>query len=81
MALKKDGWSLESASKGATRGYIKRTNTVAERIVIHYHPGKTYGAGLLKGLLVDIGWTELDLVRLKLIKKRKWKNGEKARRA
>jgi len=37
-------------------------------VVIHYHPRKTYGPGLLKGLLADIGWDEKDLKRLKLIK-------------
>ena len=39
------------------------------RIVsIHYHPRKTYHRGLLKGLLDDIGWTEDDMRRLKLLK-------------
>ena len=29
---------------------------------------KTYGAGLLQGLIDDIGWSQKDLKRLKLIK-------------
>jgi predicted RNA binding protein YcfA (HicA-like mRNA interferase family) len=37
-------------------------------VSIHLHPGKTYGAKQLKGLLDVIGWTEDDLRRLKLIK-------------
>ena len=40
------------------------------RVVIHYHPKKTYGPGLLKDLVRDIGWTDDDLIRLKLIKKK-----------
>jgi predicted RNase H-like HicB family nuclease len=38
------------------------------RVTIHYHPKKTYGAKLLKGLLEDIGWSEEDMERLQLIK-------------
>ena len=39
-------------------------------VTIHYHPGKTYGAKLLKGLLEDIGCSTADMKRLKLIKKK-----------
>jgi predicted RNA binding protein YcfA (HicA-like mRNA interferase family) len=42
-----------------------------DRIVVHFHPKKTYGPKLLKNLLSDTGWDESDLVRLKLIKKSK----------
>jgi hypothetical protein len=35
---------------------------------IHYHPKKTYGAKLLAGLLADIGWTEAEMKKLKLLK-------------
>jgi len=38
-------------------------------VSIHYHPGNTYAAKLLKALLADIGWTHDDMRRLKLIKK------------
>lgn len=68
-ALKKDGWEQDPSSKGATLGYIKRGRSPNERVVIHYHPKKTYNAGLLKKLIADIGWTEEDLVRLKILKK------------
>ena len=42
-----------------------------DRIVVHFHPKKTYGPKLLKKLLSDTGWDESDLARLKLIKKSK----------
>lgn len=38
------------------------------RVSIHFHPNKTYGPKLLKALLNDIGWTQKDMKRLKLIK-------------
>lgn len=66
-ALERDGWTKDPASKGATIGYIKG-GSPKKRIVIHYHPKKTYGPGLLKGLIADIDWTEEDLRSLKLIK-------------
>ncbi len=66
-ALGKDGWEPDPSSKGAIRAFIKK-GTPTQRVTIHYHPKKTYGAKLLKGLIEDIGWTEEDLQRLKLIK-------------
>jgi predicted RNA binding protein YcfA (HicA-like mRNA interferase family) len=65
-ALQRDGWEKE-ASKGAVLGFIKK-GPPNSRVTIHYHPKKTYGAKLLIGLLEDIGWTEEDMNRLKLIK-------------
>lgn len=39
------------------------------KVSIHYHTGnKGYGASLLKSLFEDIGWSETDMRRLKLIK-------------
>ena len=66
-ALEQDGWRRDPASKGATLGYIK-SGSPNRRVVIHYHPRKTCGPGLLKALLQDIGWTEDDFRRLKIIK-------------
>jgi len=63
-ALIADGWE-EEGKRGATRPFYKRPN---KRVVIHYHPKKTYGAKFLKGLIDDIGWSVDDLRRLKLIK-------------
>jgi predicted RNA binding protein YcfA (HicA-like mRNA interferase family) len=65
-ALKKDGWVKEKGS-GAIHVYLGPDK---KRVGIHYHPHKTYGPKLLKGLIEDIGWTESDFERLKLIKQR-----------
>lgn len=62
--LKKDGWTQEE-SRGATLGFWHPVKT---RIVVHYHPKKTYGRKLLKKLLDDTGWTENDMRRLRLIR-------------
>jgi len=62
-ALVKDGWVREE-TPGAVQAYRKGS----ARVVIHYHPGKTYGAKFLKSILADIGWSVKDLKRLKLIK-------------
>jgi predicted RNA binding protein YcfA (HicA-like mRNA interferase family) len=64
-ALKKSGWMLEPGCKGAIQVY---RNEKGKRVGIHYHPKKTFGAKLLQGLLDDIGWTETELRKLKLIK-------------
>lgn len=65
-ALKADGWK-EDVTMGATRAFVKG-NPPAFRVVIHYHPKKTYGARLLQKLLGEIGWSEEDFRRLHLIK-------------
>ena len=64
-ALKKSEWELEPGCKGAIQVY---RNANADRVSVHYHPKKTYGPKLLKALIEDIGWTEADLKKLKLIK-------------
>jgi predicted RNA binding protein YcfA (HicA-like mRNA interferase family) len=66
-ALKRDGYKQDPASADATIAYIK-IGTANKRVVIHYHPRKTYGPKLLKALLDEIGWTEADMRRVKLIK-------------
>ena len=63
-ALERDGWDEEDR-RGAPRRFIKDGN----RVVIHYHPRKTYGSKFMKGLIDDTGWGVSDLKRLKLIKK------------
>jgi predicted RNA binding protein YcfA (HicA-like mRNA interferase family) len=63
-ALEKDGATLD-ITRGAVYSYRYPDG---RRIVIHYHPGKTYGPKFIKGILDDIGWDEDDLRRLKLIK-------------
>ena len=78
-ALVRDGW-VKVENKG--RQGKKGSNTLtyrhpdrppnANRVVIHPHPKKTMGGSLVKELLLScIGWTEDDLVRVKLIKKTK----------
>lgn len=62
-ALCRDGWE-EEASRGATRGFKKDD----KRIVVHYHPKKTYRPKLLKDLLGKTDWAADDLRRLRLIK-------------
>lgn len=67
-ALKRDGYKLDPASKGAIQAYIKTTPSGNKRVTIHWHPQKAYGPKLLQGLLGDLGWTEVDLQRVGLIK-------------
>jgi predicted RNA binding protein YcfA (HicA-like mRNA interferase family) len=63
-ALEKDGW-VQDETRGAVLVY---RHPDGRRVTVHYHPSKTYGANLLKALLDDIGWTEDDMRRLKLIR-------------
>jgi predicted RNA binding protein YcfA (HicA-like mRNA interferase family) len=64
-ALEKDGYEREP-SQGAILVY--RQAGSGNRVTVHYHPKKTFGPKLLKDLLADIGWTDADLRRLKLVK-------------
>ena len=69
-ALKQDGWVPEAKS-GATIGFRHPQKPGDQnRIVLHIHPKATKGPRILKGLLDSIGWSEDDLARLKLIKKK-----------
>jgi len=63
-ALEKDGW-VQDEKQGSD--FVFR-HPDGRRVSIHYHPRRTYGPKLLKNLLKDIGWTEADLRRLKIIK-------------
>ena len=74
-ALEKDGWvdenealSKKRKNRGARIAYRHPTRQSNNRVVLHVHPKKTMGAKLLKSLLEEIGWTEDDMRRLKLIK-------------
>ena len=64
-ALEKDGWVWDITT-GAEQIY---RHPDGRRVSVHYQPGKTYRPKLLKSLLGDIGWTDKDLRRLKLIKR------------
>ena len=63
-ALRKDGTVLD-ITRGAVQVYRYPDS---RRVTIHYHPNKTYGPNLLKELIREVGWTENDMRRLKLIK-------------
>lgn len=63
-ALLIDGWK-EDVTSGATRAFRKNAG---RRIVIHFHPNRTYNPKLLRKLIQDTGWQAKDLKRLKLIK-------------
>ncbi len=64
-ALEKDGW-IRDEKQGAVQVY---RHPDGKRVTIHFHPGKTYGARLLKQLLKDIGWSIADMQRLKLVRR------------
>lgn len=68
-ALEKDGWTLEP-TKSAERVFVDLNANPHKRVSIHYHHSKdTFrDPKLLKSVLNDIGWTEQDMKRLKLIK-------------
>jgi len=63
-ALERDGFQYEG-TRGATRAY---RHSDGRRIVIHYHPNKTYGPKLLKALIAAAAWSEREMRSLKLIK-------------
>jgi predicted RNA binding protein YcfA (HicA-like mRNA interferase family) len=69
-ALERDGYRKDPASRDATIAFIRK-GIHSDRIVIHYHPGKTYRPKLLISLFADAGWsTEDDLVRVGLVKRK-----------
>lgn len=63
-ALERDGWDRDMPG-GSMRIYRHPVNK--RRVSIHFHPKKTYGPKMLKGLLDDIGWSEADMKRVKLL--------------
>lgn len=63
-ALERDGWERD----GGRGSQLIYRAADGRRVSVHYHPGKTFGRKLLQALLDDIGWTEDDLRRLKLIR-------------
>ena len=69
-ALERDGWKRDEGD-GALIPFIDPATR--NRVIIHYHPRKTFGPKLLKALLEDIGWKENDLARLRLIAGRRQK--------
>ena len=79
-ALERDGWERErNKGRRGKKGESTLTYRHPDRpagsniVVIHPHPKKTMGESLLKMLLDCIGWTEDDLVRLRLVKRQRSK--------
>lgn len=62
-ALDRAGWVCDMKG-GSMRIYLSKDG---RRVSVHYHPGKTYGAKMLQGLLGDIGWSESEMRSYKLI--------------
>lgn len=52
--------------KSAICTYVRARD--GRKVTIHRHPRVTYGPGLLKKILDDVGWSEGEMKRLKLIK-------------
>ena len=68
QALDKDrvnGWYTDETGSSAT---VYRNDHLGKVVSIHTHPHKTYGPGQLKEPFKDIGCTEKDLKRLKLVR-------------
>jgi hypothetical protein len=63
-AIEKDGGILILPAAVPGEFFPKGLNLIS----IHYHPHKSYGPDMLRDLIRDLGWTEKDLKRLKLIK-------------
>jgi predicted RNA binding protein YcfA (HicA-like mRNA interferase family) len=64
-ALVKDGFLLDVPVR--TERIYRHPD--GRKISIHYHKGSNcFGRGLLKAMFDDIGWTERDMQRVKLIK-------------
>ena len=59
------GWYRDETGSSAT---VYRNDNLGKIVSIHVHPHKTFGPRQLREILDDIGWTEEDLKRLKLVK-------------
>jgi len=66
-ALERDGFILQR-KEGSHRTY--KHPVTGNRVTLAYHgSGDTIRIGTLKGLIKDTGWTEDDLIRLRLLRK------------
>lgn len=66
-ALVKDGW-VKVVRRNNMARYVK--DGMPLPIIIHIHPKKTFGEDLLRDILGRTMWTDDDLLRLKLIKRK-----------
>lgn len=67
-ALEQDGYVFKRKSKSGHRIY-KHVETGRRISVPYHHSGRTYPPGTLSRLIKATGWTDEDLVRLKLTRK------------
>ena len=67
-AMKRDGWVLEDGNRGPPAYHNPNKPPNANRIVLHVHPKQVKGPKVLKKILDDLGWTEQDMLDLKLVK-------------
>ena len=67
-ALERDGFIFKSKSKGGHRIY-KHPETGIRISVPFHHSGQTFGPGLIGQLIKSAGWSDEDLVRLRLVRK------------
>ena len=67
-ALERDGFVLKR-KEGSHRTY-KNLETGRRVTISYHHSGDTIRTGTLNSLIIDAGWTEDDLIRLKLMRKR-----------
>lgn len=68
-ALEKDGFVLRKRSgKGSHRVYIHPDSGVRVRVPYH-HSGEPLRPGTLHRLIEAVGWTDEDLIRLRLMRR------------
>jgi predicted RNA binding protein YcfA (HicA-like mRNA interferase family) len=65
-ALERDGFVFKR-QHGSHKIYIK-SKTGKQVVVAYHHAGESLRIGILNNLIKDAGWTEDDLVRLKLMR-------------
>jgi predicted RNA binding protein YcfA (HicA-like mRNA interferase family) len=59
------GWYRDETGSSAV---VYRNDLIAKIVSIHRHSHKTFSPRQLREILEDIGWSDEDLKRLKLIK-------------
>lgn len=67
IALERDGFVFKRPH-GSHRIYMK-PETGRQVVVSYHHAGESLRTGMLNNLIKDAGWTEDDLIRLKLVKR------------
>ncbi len=67
-ALERDGFVFKRKSRGGHRVY--QHAETGKRISVPFHySGQTFGPGLIQQLIKAVGWSDEDLVRLRLVRK------------